>query len=76
MAGNKKGKGKAVVVTKKKRSHDEREWDRALAAADAADQPQHSVQIRDPETEAKRQGEPQDTPQLHRSACTRITETA
>ena len=73
MAGDKKGKGKAVVVAKKKRSRDEREWDQALAAAD---QPQHSVQIRDSEIEAKRQGEPQDTPQLHRSACTRITETA
>ena len=39
MAGDKKGKGKAVVVAKKKRSRDEREWDRSLAAADAADQP-------------------------------------
>ena len=73
MAGDKKGKGKVVVEGKKKRSHDECEWDRALAAADAADQPQHSVWIRDSEAEA---GGPQDTPQLHRSACTRITETA
>jgi len=76
MAGDKKGKGKAVVVTKKKRSRDEREWDRELAAADAADQPQHSVWIRDSEAEAERQGEPQDTPQLHRIARTRVTETA
>ena len=73
MAGDKKGKGKAVVVTKKKRSRDEREWDRELAAADAADQPQHSVWIRDSEAEA---GGPQDTPQLHRIARTRVTETA
>jgi len=34
MVGDKKGKGKAVVEAKKKRSHDEREWDRALAATD------------------------------------------
>ena len=73
MAGDKKGKGKAVVVAKKKRSRDEREWDRAL---EAADQLQRSVRIRDSEAEAERQGEPQDTPQLHRLACTRITETA
>jgi hypothetical protein len=38
MAGDKKGKGKAVVEPKKKRSRDERKWARALAAADAADQ--------------------------------------
>jgi len=38
MAGDKKGKGKAVVEGKKKRSRDEREWDHALAAADVADQ--------------------------------------
>ena len=64
MAGDKKGKGKAVVEPKKKRSHDEREWDRAHAAADAADQPQRSLRIRGSEPEAKRQGEPQGTPQL------------
>ena len=39
MAGDKKGKGKAVIVAKKKRSCDEREWDQALVVADAADQP-------------------------------------
>ena len=39
MAGDKKGKGKAVVEAKKKRSRDEREWDRAHAVVDAADQP-------------------------------------
>ena len=46
MAGDKKGKGKAVVEPKKKRSRDEREWARALAATDAADQPQRFVRIR------------------------------
>jgi len=51
MAGDKKGKGKAVVEPKKKRSRDEREWARALAAADAADQPQRSVRIRGLEAE-------------------------
>ena len=76
MAGDKKGNGKSVVVAKKKRSHDEHEWDRALAAADAADQPQRSVRIRESEAEAERQGEPQGTPQLRRSARTRPTETA
>ena len=60
MAGDKKGKGKVVVEAKKKRSRDERVWDRALAAAGAADQPQRSVRIRD--SEAERQGEPQGTP--------------
>ena len=55
MAGDKKGKGKAVVVAKKKRSRDEREWARTLAAAD---QPQRSVRIRGSEAEAKRHGEP------------------
>ena len=76
MEGDKKGKGKAVIVAKKKRSRDEREWDQALAAADAVDQPQCSVRIRGSEAEAERQGEPEDTPQLHRSARTRTSETA
>ena len=49
MAGDKKGKGKAVVEAKKKKSRDEREWARALAAAD---QPQCSVRIRGLEAEA------------------------
>jgi len=76
MAGNKKGKGKAVVVAKKKISRDEREWDRTLAAAAAVDQPQRSVRIRGSEAEVERQGEPEDTPQLRRSARTRTSETA
>ena len=46
MAGDKKGKGKAVVEPKKKRSRDECEWARALAATDAEDHPQRSVKIR------------------------------
>jgi hypothetical protein len=57
MAGNKKGKGKAVVEPKK-RSRNEREWDRALAAAGAADQPQRSPRIGGSEAEAEIQGEP------------------
>ena len=73
MAGDKKGKGKVVVEMKKKRYRDEREWARALAAADAADQPQRSVRVRGSEAEAERQGEPQDSPQLRRSARTRTT---
>ena len=76
MAGDKKGKGKAVVESKKKRSRDECEWARALAAADAVDQPQRSVRIRGSEAETKRQGEPQGTPQLRLSARTRPIETA
>ena len=52
MVGDKKGKGKEIVEPKKKRSHDEHEWARALAAADAADQPQRSVRIRGLEAEA------------------------
>lgn len=76
MARDKKGKEKAVVVAKKKRSRDERERDRALAAADAADQPQRLVRIRESEAEAERQDDPEDTPQLCRSARTRTTETA
>ena len=49
MAGDKKGKGKSVVVAKKKRSRDEHEWDRALATADTADLLQRSVRIRESE---------------------------
>ena len=76
MAGDKKGKGKAVVEGKKKISRDEREWDRALAAADAADQPQRSLRIKGSEAEAERQGEPESTPQPRRSGRTRGSETA
>ena len=56
MAGDKKGKWKAVVEGTKKRSRDEREWDRALAVVDAADQPQRSLRIRGSEAKAERQG--------------------
>ena len=45
MAGDKKGKGKQVVQ-KKKRCRDDQEWERALAAADAADMAPRSVRIR------------------------------
>ena len=46
MAGDRKGKG-MQVVQKKKRTHEDREWEHALAAADVADQPQRSVRIRE-----------------------------
>ena len=40
MAGDRKGKAKVdEQPKKKKRSHDEREWERAQASADAADHP-------------------------------------
>jgi len=54
MAGDEKGKDKAVVEAKKKRSRDEREWDRAHAAADVANQPQRSLRIRGSEPEVER----------------------
>ena len=76
MAGDKKGKAKVdEQPKKKKRSRDEREWERAQAAADAADRPQRSFQIR--ESRAATQGEsepdaeaPPGTPTLRRSART------
>ena len=74
MAGDKKGKGKVIPQAKKKRIREERDWDRAIAAADAANQPQHSIRICDSEVE--RQGEPEDTPQLRRSGRTRGSEAA
>ena len=74
MAGDKKGKGKVIPQAKKKRIREERDWDRAIAAADAANQPQHSIRIRDSEVE--RQGEPEDTPQLRRSRRTRGSKAA
>ena len=51
MAGEKKGKGKVVEQPKKKkRSREEREWDRAIAAAEAQDRPQRPVRIHEPPT--------------------------
>jgi hypothetical protein len=51
MAGDKKGKGKVVEQPKKKkRPREEREWDRAIAAAEAQDRPRCPVQIHEPLT--------------------------
>ena len=69
MAGDKKGKGKQVVQQRKKRTHEDRERERAQAIADAADR-QGSLQIRDPQA----QGEPQQL--LRRSGRTRQPETS
>ena len=77
MAGDRKGKAKVDEQPKKKKqSREEREWERAQVAADAADRPQRSFQIRD--SRADTQGEskpdaeaPLGTPLLRRSARTR-----
>ena len=74
MAGDRKGKVKVVEKTKKKRTREERKWDRAIAAADASDQPQRSIRIRG--SQAEGQGEPEYTPPLHRSGRTCGSETA
>ena len=68
MAGDTKGKGKQVVQ-KKKRSRDDQEWERALAAADATDMAQRSVWIR-----GDGEGEPDSEPSLRRSGRRRQTE--
>jgi hypothetical protein len=47
MAGDRKGKVNQVVQKKKKTCEDH-EWEHALVAADAADQPQRSVGIKEP----------------------------
>ena len=50
MPGDRKGKGKVIEQPKmKKRSPEEREWERAHVAADAADRPQRTFRIRDPQ---------------------------
>ena len=48
MAGDRKGKGKQVVQQRKKRTHEDRERERAEAVADVADR-QGSLRIRDPQ---------------------------
>ena len=40
MAGDRKGKGKAVEQPKKKRTREQRDWDRALRVPDTQGQPQ------------------------------------
>ena len=79
MVGDRKGKTKVnEQPKKKKRTREERDWERAQAAADAADRPQRPFQIR--ESRAATQGEsepdaevPPGTTTLRRSACTRGT---
>jgi hypothetical protein len=44
MAGDKR-KGKAVVEPKKKKTRQEKEWDRVLAVPDTQGQPQRGIQI-------------------------------
>ena len=56
MAGDIKGKAKVdEQPKKKKRSHEEQDWERAQAAAAVADRPQRPFQIR--ESWAATQGE-------------------
>jgi hypothetical protein len=55
MAGDEKGKGKAVVKSKRKWTHEERKWDHALAVPDTQGQTQRPVRIR--ETPEEAQGE-------------------
>ena len=56
MAGDRKGKAKVDEQPKKKKqTREEREWDRAHAAATAVDRPQRPFQIR--ESRAATQGE-------------------
>ena len=77
MAGDRKGKAKVdEQPKKKKRTREERDWERAHAAAAAAERPQRPLQIR--ESRAATQGEsepdaeaPPGTPTLCRSARTR-----
>ena len=76
MVGDRKGKAKVdEQLKKKKRSREEREWQRAQVATDAVDRPQRPFQIR--ESRAATQGEsepdaeaPPGTPTLRRSTRT------
>ena len=80
MADDRKGKAKVdEQPKKKKRSHEERDWECAQAAAAVADCPQRPFQIR--ESRAATQGEsepdaeaPPGTPTLHRSARTVVAQ--
>ena len=74
-------KGKAKVdeqPKKKKRTREERDWERAQAAADAADCPQRLFQIRESRAATEGESEPDAQPvpgtlTLSRSARTRGT---
>lgn len=52
MAGDEKGKGKAVVKSKRKWTHEECEWDHALEVPNTQGQPQRPVRIRETPEEA------------------------
>jgi hypothetical protein len=58
-----KRKGKAVAESKKKKTHQEKEWDRVLSVPDTQGQPQRGIRIR---ASAQSQGEQQQPP-LRRS---------
>ena len=79
MAGDRKGKAKVDEQPKKKKwSREEREWERALAATDAADRPQRPFQIRDSRADTQGESEPDaeappGTSTLRRSARTQTT---
>jgi hypothetical protein len=53
MAGDKR-KGKAVAEPKKKKTRQEKEWDRVLSVLDTQGQPQRGIRIGE---SAQRQGE-------------------
>ncbi|RLM69156.1 hypothetical protein C2845_PM17G08820 [Panicum miliaceum] len=55
MGRDKKGKGKAVVQPAKKRTCEQRDWDRVLAVPDTQGQPQRPVRIREALTTAQRE---------------------
>ena len=79
MAGDRKGKAKVDEQPKKKKlTREERDWERAPAAADAADCPQRPFQIREFQAATQGESEPDagalpGTPTLRHSAHTRGT---
>ena len=59
MVGDRKGKAKVdEQLKKKKRSREEREWQRAQVAADAVDRPQRPFQIRESRAATRGESEP------------------
>ena len=77
MAGDRKGKAKVdEQPKKKKRSREERDWERAHTATAIADRPQRPFQIRESRAATLGESEPDaqpvpGTPTLHHSVCTR-----
>ncbi|RLN41297.1 hypothetical protein C2845_PM01G38850 [Panicum miliaceum] len=55
LAGDKKGKGKAVEKPTRKRTRGQREWDRALAVPDTQGQPRRFIRIRETQAEGQRE---------------------